>query len=549
MADSSAEARRSQFLSNSVEEEYSRTSPPNDENIEEEEINEEVDPGQAFPEYFQGLSNNLLPLPTEPATLQACAAVEDTREHPNDAFDLSQNKLLNSSLSSESSQLLPKSGSVRTRRHPHRVRRLLTYRIFLLLTEPTSSISSAAFFLVLMALIILSNILMIMESMDRFQYIPVMCEECVTFTDSSSENSKNGLPPFCRCAPVSQDGLVYISYFLTRFFTVEWSLRVLCFSPSPSQSFTRLEFAKEWFSFLLLPSTVVDALAIFPSYFEFYRFHSFRLFRLFRVFRLARLGTYNNTFTTIVGVMQKSINSLNTLLVFLSFGGAIFGSMLYFTEKGDWKYNPEYNEWMFMRAGVDGYSEEPSPFRSIPHAFWWFIVTVTTVGYGDYYPTTTVGKIIGTFAMLSGVLVLAIPISVFSDLWSKEVKEAGLITNDDDDSTAKKHPRAKKMKKGLRSSVLDDVRSILSDQNFLSSQHSRGNWSNSLMPGEGEPESMQNKAPFEQEKCNGTAVEKTSLPRESNGVILSTADINVLKLHLASIDESQLKIREILGLR
>lgn len=75
-----------------------------------------------------------------------------------------------------------------------------------------------------------------------------------------------------------------------------------------------------------------------------------------------------------------------------------------------------------MRIGVDGITEEPSPFTSIPAAFWWFMVTATTVGYGDVYPTTTSGKCCATVAMLTGVLVVAFPVSVFSDLWAHEMK-------------------------------------------------------------------------------------------------------------------------------
>eukprot|EP00586_Coscinodiscus_wailesii_P007610 CAMPEP_0172520818 /NCGR_PEP_ID=MMETSP1066-20121228/292221_1 /TAXON_ID=671091 /ORGANISM="Coscinodiscus wailesii, Strain CCMP2513" /LENGTH=176 /DNA_ID=CAMNT_0013303631 /DNA_START=582 /DNA_END=1109 /DNA_ORIENTATION=- len=82
---------------------------------------------------------------------------------------------------------------------------------------------------------------------------------------------------------------------------------------------------------------------------------------------------------------------------------------------------------MYVRIGADGVSEEPTPFTSIPAAFWWFIVTATTVGYGDAYPTSLAGKMVGTAAMLTGVLVIAFPVSVFSDLWSKELKKAGAL--------------------------------------------------------------------------------------------------------------------------
>ena len=89
-------------------------------------------------------------------------------------------------------------------------------------------------------------------------------------------------------------------------------------------------------------------------------------------------------------------------------------------EKGEWKYWEETGTYEFIRLNQYG-DEEISPFASVPQAFWWFFVTATSVGYGDVFPTTSMGKFIATFAMLMGVLVVAFPVSVFSDLWSHEL--------------------------------------------------------------------------------------------------------------------------------
>ena len=214
---------------------------------------------------------------------------------------------------------------------------------------------------------------------------------------------------------------------------------------------------------------MLDALAIFPYYIERYEetngLLSLRLLRLFRVFQLLRLGKYNTTFLSLINVLVKSILSFNILLIVLVFGAAFFGSMIYWMEKGTWKYTTYTDppSFAYMRIGADGETEEPTPFTSIPAAFWWFIVTATTgemwhmyiilistlslfmqsftpnlkhnlfifvygaVGYGDTYPTTFGGKCVAAMAMMMGVLVIAFPVSVFSDLWSKELKEQGVL--------------------------------------------------------------------------------------------------------------------------
>lgn len=125
------------------------------------------------------------------------------------------------------------------------------------------------------------------------------------------------------------------------------------------------------------------------------------------------------------------------MMLVLLFGGALFGSLIFWVERGTWKYWEGTGQYQFLRLSADGVTEEISPFDSIPTSFWWFLVTATTVGYGDMYPTTTAGKFVGAFAMLAGVLVLAFPVSVFSDLWSDELRKSkgfkDLYVDDDGD--------------------------------------------------------------------------------------------------------------------
>lgn len=79
-----------------------------------------------------------------------------------------------------------------------------------------------------------------------------------------------------------------------------------------------------------------------------------------------------------------------------------------------------FPEGVYLRADVTGLDLEVTPFQTIPHSFWWVMTTVTTVGYGDLYPTSVPGKMVGALTMLSGILALALPITIIGSNFEME---------------------------------------------------------------------------------------------------------------------------------
>ncbi|XP_023135146.1 potassium voltage-gated channel subfamily D member 2-like isoform X2 [Amphiprion ocellaris] len=172
-------------------------------------------------------------------------------------------------------------------------------------------------------------------------------------------------------------------------FTVEYLLRLIA---APS----RYKFMKSVMS-------VIDVVAIMPYYIGLVMtdndqvsgaFVTLRVFRVFRIFKFSR----HSAGLRILGYTLKSCASeLGFLLFSLTMAIIIFATVMFYAEKGS----------------------SASKFTSIPAAFWYTIVTMTTLGYGDMVPKTIVGKVFGSICSLSGVLVIALPVPVIVSNFSR----------------------------------------------------------------------------------------------------------------------------------
>lgn len=187
--------------------------------------------------------------------------------------------------------------------------------------------------------------------------------------------------------------------FSVAVFTVEYLLRVWSCSVDPRYAHGlrgRLRFAAR-------PLLVIDLLAILPFYLAFLAvdLRVLRAFRLFRLVRIAKLARYSRSLQALGRVMWLKKEEL-VLTVFALFVLLIVASTLvYYAER----------------------EAQPEVFSSVPAAMWWGVATLTTVGYGDVYPVTWLGKAMAAVVAVLGIGMFALPAGILGSGFMEALQE------------------------------------------------------------------------------------------------------------------------------
>ncbi len=180
-------------------------------------------------------------------------------------------------------------------------------------------------------------------------------------------------------------------------FSIEYSLRLYVSDLTyPSSSRT-----KSLLKFIFSPYAIIDLIAIIPFYLPFLikidlRF--IRILRMMRFVRLFKISRYNSSLNLIWIVIKEKKSEL-TVTGFLAFLILLVASFLMFHVEGN---------------------VQPEKFPNLFSSFWWAISTLTTVGYGDVYPTG-VGKIIGAFISVLGIGVVALPTGIIGSGFMEKI--------------------------------------------------------------------------------------------------------------------------------
>jgi voltage-gated potassium channel len=189
------------------------------------------------------------------------------------------------------------------------------------------------------------------------------------------------------------------TWFSVVFFTIEYLMRL--WTATESSHYRNPVTGR--LKFMVSPQGIIDLMAFLPYYLPFIGFdlRFVRILRIFRLFRIFRVAKYIKAIHVIRHVIRERKEELLVSLVFVTFLLIISSCLIYYVE----------------------HDAQPDAFSSIPATMWWSIATLTTVGYGDLYPITPLGKFMGSVIAVLGVGLFALPTGILASGFSEEISK------------------------------------------------------------------------------------------------------------------------------
>ena len=186
--------------------------------------------------------------------------------------------------------------------------------------------------------------------------------------------------------------IVFIIDYLLRLFTADLKLH---------------KSISSFFIYPITPMAMIDLLSILPSITilnsGFKLLKLFRLLRALKVFRTFKFLRYSKSFEIIVSVFKKQKRVLSAVATM---------AIAY-----------------ILVSALIIYNVEPESFNTFFDAIYWATVSLTTVGYGDIYPVTTIGRIVTMISSVFGIAIIALPSGVITAGYLSEINK--FSDNDD----------------------------------------------------------------------------------------------------------------------
>jgi voltage-gated potassium channel len=189
----------------------------------------------------------------------------------------------------------------------------------------------------------------------------------------------------------------------TALFTLEYALRLWCcveHMPQAERSSVRARLS--WAS---SPAALIDLAAIVPFYLALLAGLDLRALALARLLRFFKLARYSPGLTSLVEAVRAERKALVGTLLILGALVLMTASLMHLVER----------------------EAQPEAFGTIPHAMWWAVVTLTTVGYGDVVPVTATGRFLAGLTAIMGLALLALPVGIIATSFAEVIHKRQFV--------------------------------------------------------------------------------------------------------------------------
>ncbi|XP_068606256.1 potassium voltage-gated channel subfamily A member 7-like [Brachionichthys hirsutus] len=276
----------------------------------------------------------------------------------------------------------------------------LQRRLWMLFEYPESSSGARIIAIISVLVIVISILIFCLETLPEFRNEKEKREQSTVVPHPTNPNENvtipSGFTPF-------QDPFFIVETICICWFSFELIVRFTC-APSKVHFFKDVMNTIDFFAIIPYFVTLGTELAKDKGSQPSVSLALIRVIRLVRVFRIFKLSRHSKGLQILGQTLKASLRELALLIFFLFIGVILFSSAAYFAE-------------------VDS---PDTAFTSIPEAFWWAVVSMTTVGYGDMYPETVGGKLVGSMCAIAGVLTISLPVPVivsnFSYFYHREME-------------------------------------------------------------------------------------------------------------------------------
>lgn len=188
----------------------------------------------------------------------------------------------------------------------------------------------------------------------------------------------------------------------TLVFAFEYLLRLWSSVESKENGGTPKSDSRKRIQYIFSPMAIIDLIAFLPSLLQvLFPGIDLRFLRILRLLRVFKLTRYFSTFELLFNVLYEERKNLAGIFVILIVILVMAASALYLVER----------------------DVQPEKFGSIPQAMWWAIAALTTVGYGDVYPQSYLGQILGSLVTILGIGMVALPSGILASAFSEQMRQ------------------------------------------------------------------------------------------------------------------------------